>query len=214
MLAPLSASFDGGAKRLRLAIDNRPGDMLSVHPVTMGQIVPIGKDNLSRDSGLIVLHSHAMTTWLDESEFNEALCRRVRELRGARTQAAMAQELGLPLERYKKYETRSPLPAYLVPRLAEASGQSITYVISGSDAQTPTPNRAEINEEALARLLYSLGPALPSDGITERAAQALTAALRRGLELLPSDPSTPPTDAEFAKAAREAMSQFREASQP
>lgn len=178
----------------------------------MGQSVPFGKDNLSRDLGSFVRHIAAMGEWLDEGDFNGALARRLKDLRGKRTQAEMAAALDLPTERYKKYETRSPLPAYLVPRLAKVTGHSMAYVIAGTEDAARGPSLP--NEDTLAKLLYSLGPALPDDGMTEQAARALTAALRRGFELLPDDPSESPTDTEFARAARGAMSQFREASQP
>lgn len=52
------------------------------------------------------------------SAFKAKFCRRVAELRDARgwTQQQMADALGIPLDAYKKYENRSPLPHYLVPR--------------------------------------------------------------------------------------------------
>lgn len=58
-----------------------------------------------------------MVDWVGEAEFNEALLARLVDLRGDRTQKEMAAALGVPHERYKKYEKRSPLPAYLLPRL-------------------------------------------------------------------------------------------------
>jgi len=44
-----------------------------------------------------------------------AYCARVKELRERRgwTAEQMATALGIPADRYRKYETRSPLPAYL-----------------------------------------------------------------------------------------------------
>ena len=47
-------------------------------------------------------------------------CERTAELRDARgwTQQQMADALAIPLERYKKYEKRSPLPQWLVARFA------------------------------------------------------------------------------------------------
>lgn len=50
--------------------------------------------------------------------WKQAFCARVAELRARRgfTQHQMAESLGIPLERYKKYENRTPLPHMLVHR--------------------------------------------------------------------------------------------------
>ncbi len=49
--------------------------------------------------------------------FAAAFCGRTKRYREhlGFTQAQMAAALRIPLERYRKYETRSPLPHYLVP---------------------------------------------------------------------------------------------------
>ena len=50
--------------------------------------------------------------------YNDKLCARVQALRERRswTQKVMAEALGIPLENYGKYERRSPLPHWLIPR--------------------------------------------------------------------------------------------------
>lgn len=99
----------------------------------MGQFVPIGKDNMSPAAGGAGCHNRTMTESTDEARFNDEFCARVQRLRAERewTQAQMATALGVPLERYKKYETRSPLPAYLVPRFAQIVDREISYVLTG-----------------------------------------------------------------------------------
>jgi transcriptional regulator with XRE-family HTH domain len=68
-----------------------------------------------------------------EAAFNADLIARVRALREARgwTQSKMAAYLGIPIDRYKKYESRSPLPQYLIPRFADFVGRDIEYVLTG-----------------------------------------------------------------------------------
>lgn len=69
--------------------------------------------------------------------FNRAFCMRVRELREARgwTQEEMAGHLGIPAERYRKYEALTPkprpMPLYLVPRFASLVGRDIAAVLTG-----------------------------------------------------------------------------------
>src|SRR5579864_1323313 len=68
-----------------------------------------------------------------EAEFNDAFCARVRALRIARewTQEQMATALGVPPDRYRKYEVRSPLPVYLIERFATIVGRDVEYVVTG-----------------------------------------------------------------------------------
>jgi transcriptional regulator with XRE-family HTH domain len=85
-----------------------------------------------------------MNEAFDEAKFNDQFCARVQRLRVERewTQAQMATALGLPLERYKKYETRSPLPAYLIPHFAQHVDRSVAYVLTGkSEAASRGPRR-------------------------------------------------------------------------
>lgn len=52
--------------------------------------------------------------------WRKAFCQRTAALRISRgwTQAQMASALGISLDRYKKYEIRTPLPQMLLPRFA------------------------------------------------------------------------------------------------
>lgn len=69
----------------------------------------------------------------EEAQFNEALIARVHRLRNERgwTSAQMATALGVPAERYRKYEYRTPLPHYLVERFALIVGRDIEYILTG-----------------------------------------------------------------------------------
>jgi hypothetical protein len=43
----------------------------------------------------------------------------------------MATALGIPAERYRKYEYRTPLPHYLLERFALIVGRDIEYLLLG-----------------------------------------------------------------------------------
>lgn len=105
----------------------------------MGQFVPSVKDKMSRDVKNWFRHTSGMSTWLDELEFNDALCARVQRLRKERdwSQQQMATAIGVPFERYKKYETRSPIPPYLIPRFAMIVDRSVAYILTGRDEVAP-----------------------------------------------------------------------------
>lgn len=110
--------------------------MLS-HADKMGQIVPYVKDDVSREAGQYVRYVGNMSEWLDETRFNEELCARVQRLRVERgwTQQQMATAIGVPFERYKKYEVRSPLPPYLIPRFAQQVDREPGYIVTGQEAR-------------------------------------------------------------------------------
>lgn len=68
-----------------------------------------------------------------DSDLRGRYIKRVKELREKRgiTQQEMADLLGIPLERYKKYEQRSALPAWHLDRFAAIVGKDIGFVITG-----------------------------------------------------------------------------------
>lgn len=72
-------------------------------------------------------------TFNEEAAFNEALCARVHQLRNDRgyTSAQMGTALGVPPERYRKYEYRSPLPAYLMQRFCVIVGCDLEHLLTG-----------------------------------------------------------------------------------
>jgi transcriptional regulator with XRE-family HTH domain len=86
-------------------------------------------------------HFHAMVGIMSvrpESAFIAALCRRVRTLRTRRgwTAAQMATALGIPAERYRKYETRSPLPSYLMERFCLIVDCDLDFLLTGKSTVT------------------------------------------------------------------------------
>lgn len=81
----------------------------------------------------------------EEARFTDALCARVHRLRNERgwTAAQMATALGVPAERYRKWEYRSAIPHYLIERFALIVGRDIEYVLTGKIA----PRMASAVEE-------------------------------------------------------------------
>lgn len=76
----------------------------------------------------------------DEALFNDRYCARLRRLRDEMgwTAEQMAIRLGIPADRYRKYEVRSPMPPYLVPRFAALVDRSIAFILTGTD-DVPLP---------------------------------------------------------------------------
>jgi len=70
--------------------------------------------------------------------FENALCARVKTLREGKgwTAEQMAIALGIPADRYRKYEVRSPLPQYLIPRFAAVVDRSIEFILTGHEKKT------------------------------------------------------------------------------
>lgn len=110
----------------------------------IGHIVQSCQDAVSHDGRTIRPYPPRMVINNEEALFNDALCARVHRLRNERgwTAQQMATALGVPAERYRKYEYRSPLPHYLMERFALIVGREIEYVLTGKVA----PIRA-VNEE-------------------------------------------------------------------
>lgn len=80
-----------------------------------------------------------------EFVFNSELCARTKALREATgmTGEQMAIVLGVPVERYRKYENRSPLPAYLMQRFAITVGTSLDYLLTGKHVSAPALRAVE-----------------------------------------------------------------------
>ncbi len=68
-----------------------------------------------------------------EAAFNEALCSRVAQWRKEKgwTAEQMAIALGIPADRYRKYEKRSPLPAYLMERFCLITETDLENLLLG-----------------------------------------------------------------------------------
>jgi transcriptional regulator with XRE-family HTH domain len=84
-----------------------------------------------------------MPVWGREQEFNEAFIKRVKRLREERgyTSEQMATALGIPAERYRKYEYRTPLPQYLIEQFAQIVDRDISYMLTGKGAATAAKPR-------------------------------------------------------------------------
>lgn len=69
----------------------------------------------------------------DEALFNNDLCARTRALRDDLhwTAEQMATALGIPADRYRKYEVRSPIPAYLMERFCLITNVDFDYLLTG-----------------------------------------------------------------------------------
>lgn len=108
-------------------------------PHTLGQIVPFVKDNMSPDCAPRWRHNLGMKESPTELEFRSALQGRMVELRNKLgwSQETMAKALGVPFERYKKYETRSPLPVYLIPTFAQLTSCDVDYLLLGKVKARP-----------------------------------------------------------------------------
>ena len=94
-----------------------------------------------------------MATDNRELAFNQDFTARVQELRKDRgwTAEQMATALGVPADRYRKYEYRSPLPAYLMERFALIVGCDLDYLLTGkSAARAKIATSAEIREKRRA----------------------------------------------------------------
>lgn len=111
----------------------------------IGQIVQHVKPTVSNDIGTAWRHTARMVGMSEEQLFNEALCARVHRLRNERgwTSAQMATALGVPADRYRKYEYRSPLPHYLIERFALIVGREIEYILTGKISSARIQSQSE-----------------------------------------------------------------------
>ena len=99
----------------------------------MGPFVPCVKAIVSRDLPVLFCETGRMSEWLSQQEFEDRFIERTARLRVERgwTQEQMAAAIGIPHERYKKYETRSPMPHFLIPRFAQQVDREIEYLLTG-----------------------------------------------------------------------------------
>lgn len=82
---------------------------------------------------------------LSRKDFNKRLGRRLKQARedADLTQREMADALGIELDAYKKYENRSPVPAYFIPRICTELDITAWWLLTGHWTQsvetTPGP---------------------------------------------------------------------------
>jgi len=115
-------------------------------PEVLGPIVPKCKAIMSHDSdegsGQNVPMAHDKDEEAAESEWREQFRQRIIAARGNRTQAVMAELLGLLTNTYGKYEApgrKSVMPVRLLPRFAKICGVSLEELIEGSKDSARKP---------------------------------------------------------------------------
>lgn len=101
----------------------------------IGQIVQRVKDNLPHASQRMDRYNPSMSprALITPAEFDQMFIARTKALREHKglSAAAMAELLGIPAERYRKYETRSALPHDLIERFALITGVTVEFVLTG-----------------------------------------------------------------------------------
>lgn len=98
-------------------------------------------------------YRHYMATDNRELAYNQAFTERVHKLREGRgwTAAQMATALDVPPDRYRKYEYRSPLPAYLMERFALIVGCDLEYLLTGTRSKASrSAESADLREKRSA----------------------------------------------------------------
>lgn len=81
---------------------------------------------------------------MSESEefiFNNEYCGRVKLFREETNMSAadMATLLDIPADRYRKYETRSPMPAYLMAKFCRIVGYDLEHLLLGKPRDRVKP---------------------------------------------------------------------------
>lgn len=82
------------------------------------------------------------------SAYEEAFRRRVRSARALFTEEPkeMARALGVREDTYYRYETRTLLPHYLVPRFCELTGVTIEWLMNGPKPGQPSHTGITLRE--------------------------------------------------------------------
>lgn len=80
-----------------------------------------------------------MARWdAGKSEWTRAFCERLRRARidaGYSTRGEFSAVINVPVETYAKYENRSPLPPWLLPRVCEALRIDCWFLLTGRQIQ-------------------------------------------------------------------------------
>lgn len=82
--------------------------------------------------------------------YRKAFRRRLKQIRqdAGYTQAEFARALDVPEKTYAKYESRSLLPTYLIPRICELTGHHAWFVLTGQ-----SPESQPVRPKPLASVL-------------------------------------------------------------
>jgi len=134
-LPPFQSRRISGAELCGSAVDYPPSESVVGHTQGIGQSVQLCKDKLPDDIPIAPRHGVPMAETTASSEYNKGLLARTRELRERKNWTAeeMALALGVPAERYRKYETRTPIPHELIERLALVADSTVHYIITGTE---------------------------------------------------------------------------------
>lgn len=115
-------------------------------PQTLGQIVYLFKDNRSSAMDRTSCHTENMANRLRKedvarlpvkwrppppSKFKKAFLARIKLARegAGLTQVQMAERLGIPQDKYSKYEVRSFMPHELLSKFSEITGESLEKLL-------------------------------------------------------------------------------------
>lgn len=117
-------------------VNNIPGERAFEHERHFGRTVQDCQDDMSNDGWTDRPYDRRVPNDNEEARFNEALIARVHRLREDKgwTAAQMATALGIPAERYRKYEYRTPLPHYLIERFALIVDRDVDFILLGKTA--------------------------------------------------------------------------------
>lgn len=136
--SPLGARIERHATARGQAVDKRPfWQCGSCHEPDDWTIRPTCQaSNMSHDANIWAGHNVRMAKENEETLFNRGFFDRVRWAREKKmgwTAEQMATALGIPAERYRKYEKRTPLPPYLIQKFALITNVSIDFLLTGKN---------------------------------------------------------------------------------
>jgi hypothetical protein len=99
----------------------------------IGHIVQHIKHPLSLCHWQKAWYNLSMSTPITPEEFDALYIARVKALRQLRgmTAGQMSTLLGVPAERYRKYESRTPMPHALMEQFALITGVSVEFLLTG-----------------------------------------------------------------------------------
>jgi len=91
-----------------------------------------------------------MATDNEEQAFNDALIARTKAWREEKgwTADQMATALGIPAWRYRKYESRTPMPSYLMKRFCVITDATLENLVAGTPRPRANPARIASSRRA------------------------------------------------------------------
>jgi transcriptional regulator with XRE-family HTH domain len=148
------------------------------HGPLIGQIVQKVKDNSPNARNEGRWHNLSMSGLMTPAEFVDLYIARVKALREMKgvTSAQMAELLGVPAERYRKYESRTPLPHELVEKFALIVGVTVEFLITGrrvagKGPYPDVPGPHTLNEHRAEKPVAEANRADSSQSVRKRASK-------------------------------------------